>query len=88
LHLCIKVNESIGYGEYISHLYILLQLAVGAHNLFDNVVVDLNFTVNYLPDNHNPLPVVKKGIPRRTHENYSSGDSFKRKGHLVYRFAI
>jgi hypothetical protein len=58
LHLCINVNESIGYDENISHLYILLQLAVGAYNLFDDVVVDLNVTVNYLPDNHDPLPQI------------------------------
>jgi hypothetical protein len=32
--------------------------------------------------------VVWKSIPRQTQENYSSGGSLKRKGHLVYRYAI
>jgi hypothetical protein len=32
--------------------------------------------------------VVRKSIPRQTQEHYSSGGSFKRKGHLVYCFAI
>jgi hypothetical protein len=32
-----------------------LQLAVEPQNLFDDTVADMDVTVNYLPDNHDPL---------------------------------
>jgi hypothetical protein len=33
-------------------------LVVEAKSLFDEVVADLNIVVNYLPDNHDPLPQI------------------------------
>jgi hypothetical protein len=58
LHLCHNVCICVGSFEDNVHLSILLQLAIEAQRLFDDAVADLNVTVNYLPENHDPLPQI------------------------------
>ena len=58
LHLCLNVCIYVGSLEDNVHLTILLQLAVEAQRLFDDAVADLNVTVNYFPENHEPLPQI------------------------------
>jgi hypothetical protein len=58
LHLCLTICIYVGSLEDNVHLTIKLQLVVEAPRLFEDVVADLNVTVNYLPKNHEPLPQI------------------------------
>jgi hypothetical protein len=44
--------------KYLSVGCLYLQLVVEAKSLFDEAVADLNVVVDYLPDNHDPLPQI------------------------------
>jgi hypothetical protein len=44
--------------KFQGYFFNLLELVVEAQRLFDEAVADLNVTVNYLPENHDPLPQI------------------------------